>query len=311
MAMPAPFFLRASAALVMLWLALFVGTSAAAEETRCPLVPGGESRFAPRDDLAPAGLHAPAGWNGTTPLPLVILLHGSTGTGAEMLRTSRLAAAADRHGFLIAYPDGAIRAQKGFVWNIPGVPTVEGKIPGPGERDDVAYLTAMADSLVAAGCVDGTRVYVTGLSGGGRMTSWLGCVAAERFAAIAPVVGLRAGNPLASDPSRPDPQTCRPSRPIAVIAFAGDADTTNPIQGGGAGYWQYTMHAAERRWAAIDGCTAALTTRWVTPRVYEERYAGCRDGTEVTARISVGEGHHWVVDNDALWDLLSRHRRTD
>ncbi|RDE04794.1 alpha/beta hydrolase family esterase [Sphingomonas aracearum] len=274
----------------------------------CPLT-AGDGSFAPGNGQKPAGVHAPAGWAGNHPLPLVLLLHGSTDTGAGMRRSSGLAATADAHGFLLAFPDGGIAAGKGFVWNIPGVPTVEGKVPGPGERDDVAYLTGLVDRLVAAGCVDRTRVYVTGLSGGGRMTSWLGCVAPQTFAAIAPVVGLRAGNPLPADPARPDPATCRPSVPVSVVAFAGDADRTNPIEGGGAGYWHYTMHAAEQRWAQLNGCTAPATTRWVAPKVYEETYAACRDGSEVTARISVGEGHRWVADNEALWALLSRHQR--
>ncbi len=141
------------------------------------------------------------------------------------------------------------------------------------------------------------------------MTSWLGCVAADRFAAIAPVVGLRAGNPLGSDRSRPDPATCHPARPVPVIAFAGDADTTNPIAGGGASYWSYSMHAAEQRWATINGCTAAPTTRWVAAKVYEERYTGCRGGADVVGRITVGGGHRWVVDNDALRAFLSAYGR--
>lgn len=264
---------------------------------------------APRCTL-PAAVHAPPDWAGERPLPLVLLLHGSGGTGAAMLRDAGLAATADAHGFLVAYPDAGIALTAGgFAWNIPGVPTVAGTIPGPGERDDVAYLTGLVDRLVATGCADPARVYVTGLSGGGRMTSLLGCVAPARFAAIAPVVGLRAGIPLAADPTRPDPASCRPAQPIAVIAFAGDQDTTNPIQGGGAPYWRYPMHAAEQRWAALDGCTAAPATRWVSAGVYEERYGDCRAGTEVVARVTVGAGHRWVVDNEALWTLLSRHRR--
>ncbi len=243
------------------------------------------------------------------PMPLVILLHGSGGTGAAMLRDSHLADSADRHGFLVIAPNAGIAHEKGYVWNIPGVPTVAGNIPGPDAPDDVAFLGAMIDRLAKAGCVDPSRVYATGLSGGGRMTSWLGCVAADRFAAIAPVVGLRAGNPLGSDRSRPDPATCRPDRPVPVIAFAGDADTTNPIAGGGASYWSYSMHAAEQRWAALNGCTTPPTTRWVAANVYEERYTGCRDGADVVGRITVGGGHSWVVDNDALWAFLSAHRR--
>jgi len=40
---------------------------------------------------------------------------------------------------------------------------------------------------------------------------------------------------------------------MPVIAFAGDKDTVNPIEGGGAGYRQYTMHAALQHWAEIEG----------------------------------------------------------
>ncbi|MEP9403993.1 alpha/beta hydrolase family esterase [Sphingomonas silueang] len=256
-----------------------------------------------------AAVHLPRSENLDRPVPLVLLLHGSGASGAAMLADSRLANTADRHGFLIVAPDAGIPHDRGHVWNIPGVPTVAGTVPGPDAPDDVAYVGAMIDRLVAAGCVDPARVYTTGLSGGGRMTSWLGCVATRRFAAIAPVVGLRAGNPLASDPTRPDPASCRPDAPLPVVAFAGDADTTNPIRGGGAKYWSYTMHAAEMRWATLNGCTAAPTTRWVAPKVYEERYTGCRGGADVIGRITVDGGHSWVVDNEALWALLSAHRR--
>ncbi|RHW16405.1 polyhydroxybutyrate depolymerase [Sphingomonas gilva] len=284
--------------------------TSAAHAAGCEIgAPGSATRIAIGDTGRPLLAHVPKGFDGSRPAPLVFLLHGSGGTGAQMLADSRLAETADRHGFILVAPDAGIALDKGFAWNIPGVPTIAGKIPGPDDADDVAYIGGIIDTLAAKGCIDRARVYATGLSGGGRMTSWLGCVAADRFAAIAPVVGLRAGNPLASDPSRPDPATCRPDRPMPVIAFAGDKDGTNPIAGGGAGYWQYSMHAAEQRWAALNRCTAAPVTRWVSEGVYEERYADCADGAEVIGRISVGGGHSWVVDNEALWALLSRHRR--
>lgn len=255
-----------------------------------------------------ASVHLPAG-HGAGPMPLVILLHGSTGTGAQMLRDSHLAETADRHGFVVAAPDGGIAADRGYVWNIPGVPTVAGTLPPENARDDVAYLTGLIDRLVDTGCVDGKRVYVTGLSGGGRMASWLGCVAAERFAAIAPVVGLRAGRPLASDPTQADPATCRPDAPLPVLAFAGDADGTNPITGGGAPYWRYAQAAALQRWAVLNGCSEPYA-RNLTATVYEQGYARCRGDTTVAARVMRGGQHSWsVVDNEALWAFLSRQRR--
>ncbi len=286
-----------------------IAWSAPAAASDCVMTPGAEVRL-------PIGLtgrsmlvHVPKGFEASRAAPLIFLLHGSGGEGARILQASRLAEAADRHGFIVAAPDGGIPVERGFVWNIPGVPTITGAVPGPKDADDVAFVEAAIDELAAAGCADETRVYVTGLSGGGRMASWLGCVAADRIAAIAPVVGLRAGNPSKDEPTRPDPATCKPSRPMPVMAFAGDADTTNPIQGGGAGYWSYTMHAAEQRWAQLNRCTAAPVSLWVADGIYEERYSGCDGAADVAGRITVGGGHSWVADNDALWAFVSQYRR--
>ena len=252
-------------------------------------------------------LHVPNGLK--QPAPLVFLLHGSGGSGAGVLRESGLADTADRHGFIVAAPDAGTPLSRGFAWNIPGVPSVSGRLPQAGDADDVAFVLQAIDWLAAQHCIDRSRVYVTGISGGGRMASWLGCVAAERFAAIAPVVGLRAGRPGSRDPNTPDPATCRPSRPMPIIAFAGDADMTNPIQGGGATYWQYPMAAAESRWAALNGCAAPLPRSTIREAVYQEGYRDCRAGADVVARITIGGTHEWLADNEAMWAFLSRYRR--
>lgn len=304
----------ASMALTRGFLALLaplaVVLSAASAKAACAVGdPGMTSRVDAGATGRPFLLRRPTALDAAQPAPLLILLHGSGGDGAKILAASGLEATAERHGFLLAAPNAAIPAREGFAWNIPGVPTVTGKIPDASDADDVAYLAALVDGLVAEGCVDPTRVYVTGLSGGGRMASWLGCVESARYAAIAPVVGLRAGNPRPEKPDEPDPASCQPQHPMPVIAFAGDKDTVNPIQGGGAGYWRYTLHAAEQRWAALNDCQAAPTTQWVAPSVYEERYTSCRGDADVVARVTVGGAHVWLADNDALWAFVSRYRR--
>lgn len=281
---------------------------------RCDVgAPGTAQRVAIGDTGRTVLIHVPATARETKRLPLIFLLHGSGGNGAAMLASSGLAATADRHGFLVAAPDGGIPvgegATKGFVWNIPGVPTITGKVPTAADADDVAFLTGAIDWLAAKGCADRRRVYATGLSGGGRMTSWLGCVAADRFAAIAPVVGLRAGNPLASDPQRPDPATCKPARAMPVLAFAGDQDKVNPVEGGGAGYWQYPMAAALARWAELGGCRAGPAAVLLSETAAEQRYTRCRRGARVTGHIVKGRGHEWVADNEAMWAFFARYRR--
>jgi polyhydroxybutyrate depolymerase len=253
-------------------------------------------------------VHRPAG-RASERLPLVLLFHGSGGSARDILRNSKLEVTADQHGFILAAADAGIRANDGFAWNIPGVPTVTGHVPTKADPDDVAFVEATIDWLVRDGCVDPARVYATGHSGGGRMTSWLGCVAADRFAAIAPNVGLRAGNPLKSDPRRPDPATCRPSRPLPVLAFAGDKDTTNPVEGGGSPYWQYPMSAALARWAALDGCGDKPRAVKVSVDRIEHRYTHCRGGAEVIGDVLAGAGHVWTADNEAMWAFFDRHRR--
>lgn len=292
--------LAAMAAMLML-------LAGSATQAACPGAPGATQKvtIAGRDLL----LHLPAGFEAGKRYPLVFLLHGSGGNATVMLARSGLAATADAHGFIIAAPNGGLPANGGYAWTIPGVPTVTGQVPGANDPDDTAYIVQVIDALAGQACVDKARVYATGLSGGGRMSSWLGCAAADRFAAIAPVVGLRAGTPLAGDPTRPDPASCRPSRPVPVIAFAGDHDTTNPLEGGGRPYWQYSMRAAQQRWAELDGCKGPMETRDITAAVYEERFGGCRAGAQVVARITRGGVHDWVVDNEALWAFLASYRR--
>lgn len=287
-----------------------IALPAAAHAAGCGIgAPGTTQRVAVGDTGRALLLHRPAGLAADARAPLVFLLHGSGSSGADMLRDSKLEAAADAHGFVIAAPDAGIPLDRGFAWNIPGVPTVAGTIPTAEDADDVEYIARAIDWLAAQGCIDSHRVYATGLSGGGRMTSWLGCVAADRFAAIAPVVGLRAGNPLRDFPRVPDPATCRPTRPMPVLAFAGDADGTNPIEGGGAGYWQYTMATALARWADLNLCRTGPVHRELGGALYEDRYTRCRAGADVAGRITRGAGHVWTADNDAMWAFFARHRR--
>jgi len=278
------------------------GRAAAAGTLTLPLVVEGRSR--------PVLLHLPAGYDPARAAPLLLNLHGSGGSGAGQFALSGLASAAGRHGVIVASPDGGIAAGEGFVWNVPGVPTVAGTIPGPEAANDTRYLLAVIDAAAAALCVDRTRVYATGLSGGGRMASWLACVAPDRIAAIAPVVGLRAGRARRDAPERIDADSCTPRRPVAVLAFAGLRDRTNPVAGGEGGRWGYPMADALRRWATLDGCTRAEPTVWLDGRRYRQTYAGCRAGSAVEAIVDVEGAHEWTVaDTEAMLAFLLAHPR--
>lgn len=246
--------------------------------------------------------------------PLLLDLHGSSGNGPGQLDYSRMRATADRYGFLVAAPDGALPLGGGHAWNIPGVPLTDGSYPPPGTPDDVRYLGDVIDAVATRWCTDSHRVYSTGFSGGARMTSLLGCELASKIAAIAPISGVRAGRPGVD--GNPDPATCQPSRPVPVFTVHGTDDPTNPYGDGGGPYWVYGVDKALTRWSTLDSCAYGPRTRTISSVLTEISYASCR--ASVTLLRITGGHHEWpgspgAVDpgvdvNAVIWRELSRHR---
>ena len=81
-------------------------------------------------------VHTPSGYTGKTPVPLVLNLHGSGSSATQQEAFSGMDAAADADGFIVAYPQGALKSGTGYDWNVPNVPLFGGK-PVParvGER---------------------------------------------------------------------------------------------------------------------------------------------------------------------------------
>lgn len=225
-------------------------------------------------------VHVPAGYTGKRKLALVLNLHGSASAASAEETFSGMDAAADAGHFLVAYPQALIPDGTGYDWNIPGVPLYSGKATPASAPSDVTFLTTLVRDLAGQYCVDLSRVYATGVSGGGRMASQLGCGASNVFAAIAPVAGLRYPSP------------CPAPQPVPVIAFHGTADPIDPFDGLGFGSWTYSVPAAAQMWAGHDHCTASPQA--TAGRGYRlTRYAGCSGGTQVELYALTGEGHEW------------------
>lgn len=150
---------------------------------------------------------------------LLILLHGSLGNG-DFMRAStffEFDILAERNGFVVAYPDGFeqhwndCRASAAYSANVRKI-------------DDVGFLQAMIDKLVAEQGVDPEQVYAAGLSNGGHMAFRLGLEAPELVAGIA---AYAANLPVA------DNLDCEP-RGVAlpVLVINGTEDPVNPYAGG-------------------------------------------------------------------------------
>lgn len=226
-------------------------------------------------------VHLPPAASGTSPLPLVLNLHGSHSTAVAQDAFSGMDADADASGFIVAYPQAAITSGAGFDWNVPGAPLAGGQVAPKNPPDDVAFLENLPSMLAARYCVDLQRVYVTGFSGGGRMTSQLACGAGDVFAAFAPVSGLRF------------PADCQPVRPVALLAFHGDADPIDPYNGNGQPYRTESVAAAAHQWGVRERCANMPTVSTPAAGATLTKFADCEAGASVRFSTVNGLGHEW------------------
>jgi poly(hydroxyalkanoate) depolymerase family esterase len=120
--------------------------------------------------------------------PLVVVLHGCSQTASGYDTGTGWSALAEQHGFALLLPEQrrANNAHGCFNWFEPGDTT-----RGEGE---VASIRQMIAKCVADHGLNPRRVYVTGLSAGGAMTSALLATYPEVFAGGAIIAGLPFGS---------------------------------------------------------------------------------------------------------------------
>lgn len=250
-------------------------------------------------------------------VPLVIVLHGGGGNAFIAERMTGFTEKANREGFIVVYPDGSGRRGTSLLtWNARHCCgyAMENDV------DDVGFIRALIDKLVADGRVDASRVYVTGMSNGGMLSHRLGSELSDRIAAIAPVVGGVFGDePL-------------PARPVPALMINGLQDRMIPYEGGlTAGRfgdaWDGTPLKAVLEqgtyWARSNRCEGSPAAqdhgRFTT---YTHR---CPPGSAVRIYVVNDMGHAWpggqpgtrradkpsdaINATDVIWSFFREHHR--
>ncbi|MCK1547294.1 prolyl oligopeptidase family serine peptidase [Bradyrhizobium sp. 147] len=181
------------------------------------------------------------------PAPLVVVLHGKTQRGADMVARTAWPQLARREGLAVVFPDGLNHAWADA--RTKAGPALRGPPEG---TDDVAFIAKLVEKLVADGTADAKRVYVTGISNGGAMAMTLACARADLFAAAASVI-MNLTDEAAI--------TCHPSRPLPILIMNGTADPLVPYEGGrGSGYYAadgfWSTDETLAFWRKLNGCDA-------------------------------------------------------
>lgn len=123
----------------------------------------------------------------TSDIPLVVVLHGCTQTAAAYDAGSGWSQLAETHGFAVLYPEQqrANNASLCFNWF-----ELNDTRRGGGEALSIAQ---MIEAMIERHGVDRERVFITGLSAGGAMTSAMLASYPEKFAGAAILAGLPYG----------------------------------------------------------------------------------------------------------------------
>jgi len=267
-------------------------------------------------------LHAPANFHAATS-GLVIALHGSQGSGLQLMNRSGLNAESDAMGFAVAYPFSLVSPGAGFTeWN-----EFYNHSYGTNAPDDVGFIRQVILDVQQTLNPDPKRIYVTGLSNGGMMAHRIGVELSSLVAAIGVIEGtLVSPGAVSSVPAA--------AASVSVLILHGDQDPVVPCcsappvasQQETFSYWSG---------ASANACTTFDTSQPICDgqgnptSVVEKRATGCRGGTEVQYYRIEGGVHQWytipmnvvgrtpynpdfnastgVTTNDILWKFFAGH----
>jgi len=252
-------------------------------------------------------VHVPPGYDGKNPVPVVVMLHGGGGTGKAAATETGWDSKADEVGFLAVFPEAmppdptkrSHFSRNPQLWN-------DGSdrfYPGQNAVDDVGFLNAMLDDVLARFAVDQGRVFLTGLSNGASMSFRIGAELSKRIAAIAPVAGALWQEPLKLE------------RPVSMIYITGTADPLNLIEGGAprlANGGSDRVRAKAKppvresilKWAKALACPATPQDISEANGVQTEVYSPCQDGAEVKYITVEGLGHTWAGGKSLLPEFM-------
>jgi polyhydroxybutyrate depolymerase len=207
-------------------------------------------------------------------LPLVISLHGGLASPKGMFHLADFRPIADREKFIVVCPASKHMWHDGA--DIHGI-------------DDVKFIDELITYIIKTYNADPDRVYVTGISNGGFMTTRLASQLSRRITAVAIVAAtLDIG------------EGYEPETPIPALFMHGTTDPIVPYTGGKLfGRSAYSQDAVIDKWIALNQCdkTATVTTYPDNAHdgtsILKEEYRNPKNGLKVVGYTIVNGGHTW------------------
>jgi polyhydroxybutyrate depolymerase len=235
-------------------------------------------------------LRIPPHHDGTTPLPLVFMLHGGFGSAENAATHYGWQESADANGFYAVFPDGLGTIPTWNATHCCGYALNNG-------IDDVGFIRVLVQALGGVVPLDGQRIYAAGMSNGAMLCHRLAAEASDIFAAVAPVAGSLGGQ---IDQSAPVVVPPAPTGPVSVIIFHGTEDENVLFDGGpslspvAAGRIDLAVSDAVQFWVAADQAEATPAVESLAGGdVMKSSYAAGGTVAEVVLYAVAEQGHAW------------------
>ena len=218
--------------------------------------------------------YRPAALGRQTPVPLVVVLHGGFGTGAQAEKSYRWDTEAEAGGFVVVYPDGVRRS-----WN------AGGPCCGKAQRDhidDVGFLTDMIAEVARAENIDPRRVYMTGISNGAAMAYRYACEGSTPIAAFGSVSGAMT-------------EPCPHPRAPSLMEIHGLDDHNIPFERGNdtKGVTGISWPPLTETIDLFRRAGECIAPRTSTNGPVTTSVSACAAGREVVLTTIAGAGHQW------------------
>ncbi len=233
-------------------------------------------------------------------LPLVFNFHGSGSSPQRQEAQTDFIRLAENHDFILVYPVGAYtNSVTSGSWN---ANLDEGV-------DDVQFARDMIEDVASMLNIDRKRIYSTGMSGGGRMTSRLACELSDILAAAAPVAGLQY------------PDSCTLRREIPILSFHSKDDATNQykVSANSRPYWSMGVETALDKWRQANDCSLDNRSDKMSQHLTYYQWSDCTGSAEIQFYQLNNGGHTWpnspgsrsnkdINASELIWEFFSRHR---
>ncbi len=225
----------------------------------------------------------PDGWDGQTPVPLVVYFHGWNGSPEGSFRNRAMVDGVTKRGAIFVAPF----AQTGY-WRQIGAGRAESG------RDELAYVEALMSDIRKRWPIDDSKTMATGFSRGASMVWNVACYAGPLFHAYLPIAGGFWNS---------NPESC-PGGAVNMRHIHGLSDSVVAFDSIGV-YNSMPIPEGMKLYRSINQCREAPNATQKTKRLDCTIWSGCGSGKRLDVCTHprghsiraewIGQGLDWAL----------------